>query len=589
MPIKLLIAGALTLSFATPIAAQSGSQELEPGAQLPPETLEDRRKVFAWLLGTWRGDHMFGSSSNRSGALVTFFLESDGTVSARLDKMSPWMEMSEERFADFVGKRFIRGINSSGPPRHVWSNSASGGIVFNRNTGEWTNLGIISVDRETGKLSHLGAMSDFSHWVKVSGGSSSNWRAPTPKAPDTPSPRKTAANQPGRHPAGHGTQTDLSTPSSTKKCDYAAYQEHVGKSARLIIYQFEIDTDEVATYDPDMPSQRLFPSPISGAADIPVSYMDFADYRALTRMEEITEDVLIHSGPDKQLTDDANEIRRLYSEARQSYDLSAQLADQRRTQCPKFSDPDAYPKVAEADAIMDSLRRRRDELLKPRLAEGERLNEKLTREFFSDLAEASSLDEKQKKLLADLQSRAMRELKNRLTGEAIKPRKIENLVPQLEALRDRYSKRESEGKKVSQETRDKDLKEALKRSGIDYDPSLVRSAKRDGQISMGKAAFDYLFSTLGPQVTGFGRHLTAAQSYFAAAKVTAESLNALKNLYSLFGTRDELMPVALAVQENRAYLTGLVRRYVVLEQEYAIMRKNFEDAITSGSELSETD
>ncbi|MHA6333848.1 hypothetical protein ACXYL9_09205 [Qipengyuania sp. CAU 1752] len=563
-----------------------------------PVTLgsEDTCENFKWILGTWESYSPWGDQTKPTGGTLVFTIGANGTLEGRIGRPNDYMK----EVGYTAGMLVYRGHNEVryyGPDGTAVYEAFNGEFLqVDRDAREWRrdSIGV----RPSGFLyqsppafSHLAGPFRKASNARTTGTCvrTAKPSSPTPKAPDTPSLKNTEASQPGRHPAGHSAQADLSTPSSSKRCNYVAYQAQVGKPARLIIYQFEKDTDEVATYDPDMPFQRLFPSPISGAADIPVSYMDFADYRALTRMEEITNDVLVHSGPDKQLTDGANEIRRLLSEAQQSYDLSARLADQRRTQCPKFSDPDAYPKVADADAVMDSLRKRRDELLKPRLAEGERLNEKLTREFFSDLAEASSLDEKQKELLADLQSKVMRELKSRLTGEAIEPRKIENLVPQLEALRDRYSKRESEGKKVSQETRDKDLKEALKRSGIDYDPSLVRSAKRDGQISMGKAAFDYLFSTLGPQVTGFGRHLTTAQSYFAAAKVTAESLNALKNLYSLFGTRDQLMPVALTVQENRAYLTGLVRRYDALEQEYAIMRKNFEDAITSGGELSETD
>lgn len=583
MHIKLILGGFIALTIAAPVAAQPESTEPAAGNRASAETLEERRKTFAWLLGTWRGDHMFGPNTNRSGAIITFFLEPDGTVSARLDKMSPWMETSEKRFADLVGQRFIRGINASGPPRHVWSNSASGGVVFDRNSGSWTNLGIVTVDRETGKLNHLGAMSDFSHWVKVSGGSIQREPSPAPTSP-TPSSQ---TGQVGSE--GTAAPEETATTSSDKRCNYAYYQELVGGSTASVIAQFDNDIDEVATYDPDMPSQRMYPSPIGSAAEIPVAYIDFDDYRALTDMEEISTEIVAKSGPDEQLTGGTRKIRRLFGEARQSYDLSARLADRRRMPCPKFSDPDAYPKVAEADAIMAALRKRRDELLKPRLAEGERLNEKLTKEFFRDLVDASSLDEKQNKVLAELQKMARQQLVSRLTGEAIEPEKVEDLVPQLEALRNHYSQLESQGKKVSPEVRDKDLKEALARSGIDYDPAITRTAKRDGQINMGKAGFDYLSSTLGPKLTGFGKHLSSAQSLLAVAKVTAESLNALKNYYSLLGTRDELIPVALAVQENRAYLIGLLDRYEIFEREYAIMRKDFENAVASGGALSETE
>ena len=378
-------------------------------------------------------------------------------------------------------------------------------------------------------------------------------------------------------------------PKNGKKCDYPTYKVLPVSSMASVIAQFENDVDEVATYDPDMPSERMFPNPIGGAANIPVKYMDFNDYRALTRMEEITEEVVTESGPDKALKSEEKKIRRLYKEAQQSYDLSARLADLKDIPCPKFSDPDAYLKILEADKIMKALRKRRDGYLKGSLFAGERLNEKLTRAFYGDLADASSLSEKQEKFLAELNERAKRALKSRLTDEAIESPKIEALVPRLDALRNRYSKLESEGKKVSQKTRDNDLKNALQRSGINYDPTLVGSAKSNGQMSMGKAGLDYLKSTLGPQATGFGKRLATAQGYFQAAMVTAESLNALKNYYSLFITEKELMPVALAVQENRAYLKGLVERYDILDQEYAIMRKKFEDAVTSGGSRSETD
>ncbi|MEP5936734.1 MAG: hypothetical protein ABJ239_00245 [Erythrobacter sp.] len=596
MRILLGAAAALAMGASAPLQAQPADS-----APLSAEALEDRRAMFAWLVGTWRGDHMFGPNSTRAGAQVTFYLEADGTVSARLDKTSEWMDGSEKRLAGMVGQQIIRGISTSNPAPTVWANSAGGGSVINKSDGQWTNLGIIYVDAETGKLSHLGAMSDFSHWVKISGTTAAK-PAGTNTGPGPTSPAE-GTNAPSTGAGSDGTSTPATRaqPANTvpeeeapnnKRCDYQFYKILVGDSTKSIVAAFENDVDEVATYDSDMPAARMYPSPVKSATDIP-NFLTFDDYTSLRRIEALTTEIVANSGPDSALTNDANQIRLLFLEARRQYDIAAQDAAARRQPCPKFSDISGYQHVAAADKIMARIRNRRDGAVKGTLAETNRLREKMTKQFYSDLADASSIEEKVQKLQDKGYELAKKYLKSVLTGEQIEPEKVEDLTPQLDALRERYAQLEAQGKPISDAQRDKDLKAALKRSGIDYDPAIGRNAVSDGQKKIGSAAFDYAKSLItnpsGNPATGIFGRLSALKGKVSNVQAHAEILNSSKNYYDLLQVEKDVLPLALAVEEDRAYITGLVGRYDIVEQEYALLRSKFENAVSSGGELSETD
>lgn len=592
MKIWLRTATILAMGVSVPLMAQPATAPVD-NAAISVEALEERRAIFAWLLGTWRGDHMFGPNSSRAGAQVTFYLEADGTVSARLDKTSEWMDSSEKLLAELVGQRFIRGISTSNSAPSVWTNSAGGGSVINKNDGQWTNLGIVYVDAETGKLSHLGGISDFSHWVKISGSTAARPAGTTAAPGADPTPGTGSEGAPAPATTAQPTApASEEAPTNNKRCDYSFYSMLVGESTKSVIATFEHDVDEVATYDPDMPAGRLYPSPVESATDIP-RFLDFEDYQALQRIEAVTGELIANSGPDAALIKAETQIRKLYLEARRQYDVAAQDAEARGEPCPKFTHQPAYQSVLQADQAMAQLRANRDQALQARMADATRLHEKMTRQFYSDLADASSIDEKINKAQSKAYDLVKGQLKSMLTGEGIAAAKVEALAPQLDALRERYASMEAQGKPVSDAQRDKDLKAALKRSGIDYDPAIARTAKRDGQTAIGKMAYDYAASIIltanGKAPTGIIGKLSAMKGAVGNIKNHAEILNSLKNYYDLLGVEEDVLPLAVAVHENRAYITGLLQRYDIMEQEYALLRKNFENAVTSGGELSEKD
>lgn len=564
------------IGMSAPALAQPELPALSAKAQA------EQRAQFAWLLGTWRADHMFGSNSNRSGARITFYLENDGTVSARLDKMSSWMEGSEERFRAVLGKRFIRGIRTSGAPRSVWTHSASGGMVFDKNSGNWTNLGIISVSREDGKLSHLGAMSDFAHWIKISGPQGSTASRPADTAGGSSAGNKKleidSSATTGR--ANDVNSDDQKLDEKRRRCIHQpTYATLLNTSTGRTIKNFTDATDTVARYDPGLPAARLYPSPIESSADIP-EFLQAEDYLVLDSLEVITNEMVVNRGPDDWLKEHRNRIRQLHVLARDQYDGVGKRAADGFKPCPAYSEPVPYSQLAKADKIMEELRKRRETVLKPMLAKGERLNEALTRELYSALAEANSLEDKAGVWLGQ-------KIADTLRAEQIESRKIEALTPQLDALRDLYQRLEAAGTPVSDKQRDIDLAAALKKSGIEYDPAKGQQVGRDFAVEIGDEAFNFIGALMiqarAPDILKLS---SRALGYVSLAKDTAEIINALKNLNSLWDVRQELLPTTLAVAEDRAYLIGLIQRYDSVEEEYKKLRKLFEKSVTNSGELA---
>ncbi|MCK0128650.1 hypothetical protein [Erythrobacter sp. F6033] len=560
----------IALGLSAPAFAQP---EQATGPELSAEKLEERRATFAWLLGTWNGDHMFGPNSNRSGAAVTFYLEQDGTVSARLDRLSPWMESSEKRFRDMVGKRIIRGINASGAPRSVWSNSASGGEVFDKNSGNWTNLGIIYVSRDDGKLSHLGAMSDFSHWVKVSGSAGSTGTR------DAPSSRNTTPSSPGAKsadPQPNAEPTQDSSDDSQRRCHLITYIELLTKGTSKAITDFDQKTDRIAVYDDSLPAVRLYPSPIKSSADIP-DFMTAEQYLTLDRLEVLVAETVKNRGPDDALKGYRTALITMHRRAADQYEGAGIRAADAFKPCPDYSEsvPQAFLLAAETN--MDALRQRRDKQLKPLLAEADALNETLMRKFYGELDDARSLESKAKAWVSE-------QIKDAFKKEGVEPAKIDALIPQLDALRDQYRRLAEAGTPVSDQQQSADLAEALKRAGIAYDPARDVDKPLDTAQSITAKLFNYMKGQIvGPGPKDIFSYYSKVAGYVGLVKDTAEIINAMKNLYDLWGIRQELMPVALAAAEDRAYLIGLIERYDRVEAEYLTLQNRFKEEVNKSA------
>lgn len=579
-----LMSTCVAISLSVPAMAQPVPSE-RPA--LSASAQKQQRAKFAWLLGTWQADHMFGSNSNRSGARVTFFLESDGTVSARLDKMSEWMEMDEKKFREVLGKTFIRGIRTSGRSRATWTHSAHEGMVFDKNSGNWTNLGIIYVSRKDGKLSSLGAMSDFAHWVKVSGPQANSAPQTGGTTNNVPERNQRATNIPSSAANGASDTRASDTRSSTPKVDekrlrcihQPTYATMLNTSTGRVIKNFTDATETVARYDPGLPRTRLYPSPIESSADIP-EFLEAADYLVLDELEVITKEMVTNRGPDNWLKEKRNRIRQLHGLARDKYDGAAKRAADAFKPCPTYSEPVPYALLTEADKIMTELRQRRDNDLKPLLEKGEQLNEALTRKLYEELAAANSLENKAGSWLG-------KKISDTLQKERIEPRKIEALMPQLDALRDVYQRLEAAGTPVSDKQRDIDLVAALKKSGIDYSPTNGEKIVRELAVELGDEAFNAIGALMiqarAPDILKLG---SRALGYVSLAKDTAEIINGLKNVVALWDIRQELMPVTLAVSEDRAYLIGLIDRYDRVEAEYEKLQKLFENSVSASGDIA---
>jgi len=564
------------------VTPQTASAQAESGVS------NDRCANFNWLLGTWSSYSPWGDQSAPSGGTLVFTMGANGTIEGRIGQMNSYMEENGYASGMLVYRGF-KEVRYYGPDRVTLYQSFGGEFFQVDRDGRAWRQDTIGV-RPDGRLymsppsiSRLSGHGPF----RKSSTTQSSGECATDRNP-TSDPTLSGANDQSKSNAS-SSQEPPTPDRKRKKCKYPNYQILALGSSDSVIKRFEQDTNDFASYDSSLPGRRLYPNPVDSAAKIPVRYMDLEDYRTLSEMEALTAEIIDEGGLDKAFAQAMRDITKLYKEARGAYDLSARIADRRELPCPVFTDPDALPKITAGDAAMAALLARRKGELEKRLSSANALNEKLTRAFFSDLAETGSLDEKQKMFVEDIKQKAKDKLKAYLANEKLEPKQIEDLVPQLEALEARFEQMRAEGREVTDSLRDKELKDALKRSGIAYDPALTRSAKRDGQNAVGKAFLDTLQSELGPKPTGVFGQLAAAMSYFQAAKVSLETLNALKNLYTLFKTKEDLMPVALAVQEDRIYIRGLAERYDKLEAEYALMRRDFERAITEGGALSESE
>nr|WP_298896924.1 hypothetical protein [uncultured Altererythrobacter sp.] len=156
------------------VLAQSDSDSQSPEPRI---YYEEKNEQFAWLIGTWEsryeGDTLF--AENRSGATLEFYLEVDGTVSAKIGETNNIMVNYGYRKGMVVFRK-ISTSGSSGHHRHMlW---AGGGHFFKldkeRNVAEWDlDDGSIIVHREGPYMLPPpivnGYLSDHARWYKVAG------------------------------------------------------------------------------------------------------------------------------------------------------------------------------------------------------------------------------------------------------------------------------------------------------------------------------------------------------------------------------------------------------------------------------------
>ena len=175
-----------------------------------------------------------------------------------------------------------------------------------------------------------------------------------------------------------------------RRCDLAIYTTSLNLSTGRDIKNFTNSTETVARYDAGLPGARLYPSPVENSGDIP-SFLEAEDFLVLEKLEALTNEMVANRGPDDWLKEKRKQIRELHVIARDRYEGAAKRAADAFKPCPAYLEPAPYSHLAEADRIMAALRERRDKELTLLLAEGERLNEALTREFYGELANTNSL------------------------------------------------------------------------------------------------------------------------------------------------------------------------------------------------------
>ena len=263
---------------------------------------EDKCKNFDWLLGTWQSYSPWGDQMQPTGGTLIFTIGAGGMVEGRIGSLNDYMEEIGYRSGQLVYRGFHE-VTYYGPDRVAVYESFNGQVLdMGVDGAEWRedSIGVrpngILYQSSTAFGDLAGPYRKMNSRDVAKCNTAKKPVSPPPELPAAPTNTRTAPPRSGTEMTDRNDRADEDPQASTKKCNYSFYQTLVGDSTGSIIAQFDNDIDEIATYDPDMPAKRMYPSPISGAADIPVKYMDFADYRALTGMEEITEDVVAQSG-----------------------------------------------------------------------------------------------------------------------------------------------------------------------------------------------------------------------------------------------------------------------------------------------------
>lgn len=564
MTLKAILATAAILATSYPASAAM--------AQSPSGTTEQACADFGWLLGAWDAYSPWGDQSKPANGTLVFTLAADGSVEGRIGQAG---HFTAEGYTDgmlvYRGFRTVRSYGADGVTRF----QSFDGQFYYHDRGRWEDhsIGV----RQTGELymlptaiSRLGGGGPFrkrgSQAPAGRCGTDSDRQSDPATAPRPPAPAA---------PAAPASDRPLPEAAENKRprCDQITYVGLLNPQTGKVIADFTAATESIAVFDPSLPGARLYPSPITSSANIP-SFLTAEQYLVFDAIETEVAALVTNRGADDWLKSTRNRLLQLHRQASDRYEAAGTKADDAFEPCPLYSEPSPFALLVEAEAAVAALRARRDTRIKPMLARAGVLNEALLRRFYGELDDTRSLDSKAKTWAKERFAEAF-------ASEAVAPQKIEALIPQLDSLQALYRRLESEGTPVSDAQRDADLAAALEKAGIAYDPKRDVDPQGSTAGKISRKLYDYTRNYIvGPGPQDLFAYYSKVAGYVGLAKDTAEIVNALKNLYDLWGVGRELMPTTLAVTEGRAYLAGLVARYDRVEAEYLAMRTDFEKAVT---------
>lgn len=541
----------------------------------------DSCEKWGWLLGTWDSFSPWADQTKPTGGTLIFTIGAGGTVEGKIGRLNSAMEESGYT----SGMVVFRGFGQ------VYSYGPDGTTTFESRDGEFLQIdGEASAWRPDAigvrpnrnlymtppAISRLGGGGPFrKSGSQTSSACGSGNAAETSEA--------AASGGPGAEAREAETASTARDPDRKRRCDQFSYTTLLNTSASRVIVNFDKATDETAGRGTaDLPGARLYPLPFDPRKDRP-DFLSAEDARLISQIELLSGQATNNRGPDDWLGSARKQLHDLHVVARDLYDGAGKRASDNFEPCPPYEEARPYAKLTEAERLMADLRKRKSDYVMPLLAKADALNERLTREFYGELADASSLKDKAK-------GWALGEIRSFMDGEQIDKAKTEALLPQLDALQDTYRELEAAGTPVSDTQRQQDIAEAMRRAGIDYTPKSAADIADEHYDASYRKVASYILAKIVAE--GAPAVLQRGSKYLGRAGAVLdvlEILNATKNAYSLWGVRQELMPTALALQESRAYLTALVDRYDRMEAEYATLKPAFKKAVSDSAALGEKD
>ena len=540
----------------------------QPDAQETPAQgadLERKRQQFAWLIGTWEshfeGDTLF--AQNRSGAVLEFYLETNGTVSATIRETNAFMEDYGYRKGTVV----FRGISTSGSSaisnHMLW---ADGGQFYkldpSQNVAEWDlDDGGVIVHREGPYMlpppTVNGYLSDHAKWYKTTG-------TPLPGGSQIPAGvQEKAEPAPAEAPAGGPAPAKIAagTPDQTRAdCDWNVYFQHLRDNGEALVARFERNTLRLVEQDDDnVIDKKLFPY----GPDVRASYVSFDENATIEGWERLAGQMIANQGADDWLKKTRLEIASAFRTANLYYWRSARAQEK----CPGMrEDRAAYAELLSAYAVGVSVAIRKESYLSEQLEAAYRLREAYTRKLFEELASTGSIKQK-------LIDAGKDQLDAILTGQGVPIGKIDSLSGELDRLSEKFARMEARGVDPSQEQILRETEQAFKQAGIDYRPS---GKSLWGNVASGSK--DALFAGLtyvAAKFTDLGKvGVLTRNSYLYSLIDHIEIAKGLADTGRLNVVWTQILPSTNAVREDVAHLEVLIRRYELVQAEY--------DALSSG-------